>query len=221
MPYLHFEPFSKRRDIRKTIREVHASNITADIAKRNAPEHLTRRTRHRLKTQFRGTWNLADTSDRGRLDSFSSDSTEASKQQPIAIRHIEEVERNKAETEKSLIKAYLHNRPPLHVRRSLAEFHYLSLNESAMEKRDQHQVAYRFRERENVLQGSTHDGLLHLQGRIQDIESQQDWRYVRDEKRAESKSRKAQNNTQGEGNYPIVMVDQLWMWIIGHGEINP
>lgn len=83
-------------------------------------------------------------------------------------------------SEGSLIKAYLHHRPPLHVRRSLDQFYYLSLKEADIRARDRDQVVYNFAKRKLLEQ---------------------------------------KKNTETH-DHPIVMVDQLWMWIIGNGKLS-
>ena len=243
MPYLHFELSNQREDTRKIIREVHDSKNTAENAKRNAPGDLTSRSQNRRYTSIQrqngGNNLLTETSCGSGLSSLNPGTIQLPQRPPITMRgqthgienstyaeslikvrvhhqHPLQVHRPLGEfyhrsqamgqgtyatksntSEKSLIKAYLHHQRPLHVRRSLDEFNYLSLKESTMIERDLNQVVYKFKEEEQETGGN-----------------------AQDEDQVAPRRRGDKDRPHKEGNYPIVMVDQLWMWIIGNGEIS-
>jgi hypothetical protein len=78
-----------------------------------------------------------------------------------------------------LLKRYLHQHHPLHVRRTLDQFYYFSLEAREMDARDKSQT-------------------------FSD--------YFRNKHSA---------NTHGETNFPILMVDQLWLWVLDNSEHAP
>jgi hypothetical protein len=121
-----------------------------------------------------------------------------------------------------LLRKYLFKRWPIHLRRTLDQYYYSYLADT--KSRDDDQVVMRARNEEmhNI------DAALHSQYYINPQES------VPDKKRRENDAKhltstkgrgkdenivpEGQNNElPKDGNSPLVMVDQLWLWVLDTG----
>jgi hypothetical protein len=111
-------------------------------------------------------------------------------------------------SEMSLIKGYLYHKPPLHVRRSLDEFFYSSLIDEKIIQRDQNQIVFKFGKELNQYMPQNHKS--HLDDTLTLTQYKKHDVHERTEKEEQGYRR---------GNRPIVMVDQLWMWVIGKGKL--
>jgi hypothetical protein len=118
-------------------------------------------------------------------------------------------------SEMSLLKGYLYHKPPLHVRRTLDEFFYSSLIGSQISQRDQSQIVFKFKEEKNKEPHPKHGSQLLVDASSPDRHEFRtlDQHEQQDIYGATGKEVKEYRN----GNHPIVMVDQLWMWVIGTG----
>jgi len=266
MPYIHYEHFNKQKKIRKIIHSVDKSKITANNARRNAPRRLSRNSRN--------PWSevLGQPQESGQGRSLWSSDEEGilslSMPLPLSTRPtIPALQSNTSES--SLIEAYLHHEPPLHVRRSLDEFYYSSLTHHEIIDRDRNQIVFKSREEEELLEKKIelmkayyrrgvpsfyvpqnsnqyyHSTLLQNRTEERDLNEMEhrlrEEGHIRfGEKRSqqtldllpgsylwtgpehEHQESDKRMGTRDKGlkteDYPILMVDQLWMWIIGNGE---
>jgi len=134
-------------------------------------------------------------------------------------------------SELSLIAAYLgNNESPtssLHVRRTLDEFYYSSLKHLEIRKRDQSQILFK----DIAAKTRNHNKQLRHESRLDKIletgfNSMEKpsldlniWTETQHQTKSLDESAKSEGMESEGGNYPILMVDQLWMWIIGNSEV--
>jgi hypothetical protein len=110
-----------------------------------------------------------------------------------------------------LLKAYLYKRWPVHMRRTLDQYYYSYLADT--KTRDGDQVAMRARQRK--LQEEAKFSAKYVT-----TETEKDAKNKKKtELKAEKKSKKDLYQTKvpepkQDGNSPVVMIDQLWLWVV-------
>jgi hypothetical protein len=183
MPYLHFEHSSKQAALRETIRrtrKTYERGNAVQVATGHPDPGLKLDREVSSETEKKDAFLPVDSSDESEpWPSSSETESTTDAPRPASVMTSSSVSEDNT-SEGSLIKAYLHHRPPLHIRRSLDQFYYLSMKEADIRARDRDQVVYNFAKRKLLEQ---------------------------------------KKNTETH-DHPIVMVDQLWMWIIGNGKFS-
>jgi hypothetical protein len=227
MPYIHYESFDKQTETRHIISIVDESRETAKRAARQS-----------ARTDSITGWGAFERN-RNHGDNLSTESSDENDSMSLSIPSITELRRRASlltpnlkyrTSELSLIAAYLgtneSHKSPLHVRRTLDEFYYSSLKHSELKARDQSQILFQ----EIAAKIQTRNKQLRHESRFNDFletelnsmeKSTPDpdfWTAAEHEAKNQDESTKGEGMTPEGGNYPILMVDQLWMWIIGNGE---
>lgn len=128
-----------------------------------------------------------------------------------------------------LLKTYLYKRWPVHMRRTLDQYYYSYLADT--KTRDGDQVAMRARDRK--LREEAQFSAQYVTTDIEKEGTQKDKKKStkkdekeptqKDKKKSESKSEGKRTNDppppkdrspKPDGNSPVVMVDQLWLWVV-------
>ena len=163
MPYLHFEHSSRQAALRETIRrtqKTYERGKAVQVATGHPTLGLKLDREASSEAEKKDTFPPVDSSDESETWPSSSDAeSPTDAQRPASVITSSSVSEDNT-SEGSLIKAYLHHRPPLHVRRSLDQFYYLSLKEADIRARDRDQVVYNFAKRKLIEQKEnvdTHD----------------------------------------------------------------
>jgi len=126
---------------------------------------------------------------------FSDATTESSESSPL--------DADLSSRDGKLIQAYLNYKPPLHVRRTLDQFYYLGMDSTKGRDKDQVVAKPPLFER--------------LKLKLDNSQKSRDWGT-----KAGKNSRKIRGNNNlhdngGSSDPYIIMVDQLWLWIIDDG----
>jgi len=210
MPYVHIETSSMRKRMSKVIEQTRNSKAQeTDQERRNndLPQDTANFGEEELP---QGT----DPDSIERPDSPSSDN-DGHGLEPPPFESCEALTlyRDMTSADGNLINAYLFHGSPLHIRRTLDQFYYLGMDST--EKRDEDQVVAKPPLSEmlkNITKGGDE---AHNVGTPPDSMLPKIFQNL-----AKRKDPAPSNVTQGNGGSTdpnIIMVDQLWLWIIDQG----
>lgn len=214
MPYIHYEAFNKQKETRYTIKDVDDDRANVQKAKRGDMTHYTKSESALEKDPNRG--------DDWSIESSDEDHDDYRSRGPYLL----------TDYESQLIASYIAGKEsresPLHVRRSLDEFYYSSLKRSKIIARDQNQIVFKYKnqldeEKRNKsweLKASRRADLMAREERREYFRENVSRRPINDLllPLREGAEHEDQNLYEGEDSNPILMVDQLWMWIVDDGE---
>jgi hypothetical protein len=194
MPYIHWEPYQAQEAVSKLLDEIKEDSLKMRILRRRTIEDQTIPPR----TPLSGIGSRVDAFADPNLTMKSSDD--------------------------KLLTKYVFKRWPLHLRRTLDQYYYSYLADT--KARDGDQVVMRIWNRD--LQRESEDAAKYLQsltkyagGVTQSKKSQADGtkQVNRKGKTQEPKVGKVHEDPPlKDENSPIVMVDQLWLWVIRKGK---
>jgi hypothetical protein len=112
-----------------------------------------------------------------------------------------------------MINAYLVHEPPLHIRRTLDQFYYLGMDST--EERDEDQVVAKPPLSEMLKDFTEGGDEAHNVGELPD--SMLPKRFQNFAKRKDLAPSNVTQGRDGSTDPNIIMVDQLWLWIIDQG----
>jgi len=226
MPYIHYEFFDNQKNTRAIIQDVTRSKaISENAGQNNSAEHPGNPFADLKKGPSDD--NDSSTESSNELSSSSLPPTievvRRQLQQLKTLVHglnertaISSISNSTSKREKSLIKGYLHHSPPLHIRRSLDEFFYSSLVGDKILQRDRNQIVFTtFEEGKDKISYLEQGSKLPVNSLGAVVVEFGDLDQYEEHFPRMSTGKDVQEHRKG--NHPIVMVDQLWMWIIGSG----
>jgi hypothetical protein len=231
MPYIHYESFDRQAETRRIISIVDEARETAKrAATQTVPswDPFERSRNH-------GNDLSIESSDENDSVSLMHSKTEMHRRASLAALLTTNLKYRISEL--SLISAYLgenegneSHKSSLHVRRTLDEFYYSSLKHDEIEERDQSQILFK----DITAKTRSHNKQLLHDSRLDEIletglnsmeKSSLDlntWTEAQHQAKNQEENAKTEGMEPEGGNHPthpILMVDQLWMWIIGNGEV--
>ena len=146
--------------------------------------------------------------------------------------------------DRSLIRGYLHNDPPLHIRRSLDQFHCIGMPDNALAALDVDQTVYKYLKRtarryrratEQLDAQSLVLAALDVDQTVYKYPKRKTTarRYIRATEQIdagqpagmkrcpeyEELARRWENRKPTPDEHHIIIVDQLWLWIIDNGKL--
>jgi hypothetical protein len=189
MPYIHWESFSSQQEVGKIL-----DRIKKDISKTKIWRSNPRQANENYSRQNTEDVNEpspppgGDDGVPGTRDAKSTD------------------------YDAELLKTYLYKRWPVHMRRTLDQYYYSYLADT--KTRDGDQVAMRARERK--LQEEAKFSAQYVNTEIEKgVQKKKKSPKPKSDKKAKNGVHRTKDPVlKPDGNSPVVMIDQLWLWVV-------
>ncbi|KAH8647039.1 hypothetical protein BGZ60DRAFT_230105 [Tricladium varicosporioides] len=211
MPYLHFEKSATQAEMRRHM-EISTNSYDLQTAFKHKPTDSTILFTTTLQSIADSSSSSSEheshlESDRG----TAPDRPETPKFEDFIAECL------KDPPEPYLIGGYLNMEPPLHMRRSLDQFYSISKQDEVIGDLDTDQIVYKYFEKKRL-----HRATMRIEGRdtglvrgetlkSETTESYPNHTHALKELMKNWEKKKNRNNPQ---DHPIVIVDQLWLWIV-------
>jgi hypothetical protein len=125
-----------------------------------------------------------------------------------------------------LISGYLNKEPPLHMRRSLDQFYSISKLDELIGYLDMDQVVYKHFEKKMLKRKRVKKTWPSESWETETVKSETTTSETSDDVTKRSQAfteltQKWDKEARKPQDYPIVIVDQLWLWIVDDGKTSP
>jgi hypothetical protein len=114
-----------------------------------------------------------------------------------------------------LLKTYLYKRWPVHMRRTLDQYYYSYLADT--KTRDGDQVAMRARQRNLEEEATFSAQYVTTESEKVAREKSKKWKWGSKRNGSNGSPQTKSEDPKPDANSPVVMVDQLWLWVVSPG----
>lgn len=131
--------------------------------------------------------------------------------------------------EQYLIGGYLNKEPPLHMRRSLDQFYYISKLDDMIDYLDMDQVVYKhfdkkMPKKKKFQPGASPSGSWETETTMSEslgsVTSENVYLETKHSEAFKELLQKWEKESKTTEEHPIVIVDQLWLWVIDGGKLS-
>jgi hypothetical protein len=130
--------------------------------------------------------------------------------------------------EQYLIGGYLNKEPPLHMRRSLDQFYYISKLDDMMDYLDMDQVVYKHFDKKmpkkksqpSASPSGSWETETTMSESLGSVTSENVYLETKHSEAFKELLQKWEKESKTTEEYPIVIVDQLWLWVIDGGKLS-
>jgi len=185
MPYIHWESYRSHIEVSRLLEQ-----IRADISKTRIWRSHTGQTNETYSGQYNEhSYPLGgDDGLPGTRDTKSTD------------------------YEKEFLKSYLYKRRPEHMRRTLHQYYYSYLADTRTRDRDQ--VVMRARHRKLRDEAKFSAKYVTAESKKDTMNKNKKWMWRSKRNVLETFRQTENEDPMPDGNSPVIMVDQLWFWIV-------
>lgn len=136
--------------------------------------------------------------------------------------------RMKDPPEQYLISDYLNKEPPLHMRRSLDQFYYISKLDDMIDYLDMDQVVYKHFDKKipkkksqpSVSPSGSWETETTMSESLGSVTSENVYLETKHSEAFKELLQKWEKESKTTEEHPIVIVDQLWLWVIDGGKLS-
>lgn len=226
MPYLHYEKSTTQAKMRKWIEQSRKSYERQAIFKQKPNETGLIITLSHQNTERTDSSSISSDLQESDPEDESNPASEPGQELEDDIYFGEFISKcRKDPPERYIINGYLNNEPPLHMRRSLDQFYDISKLEDMIDYLDMDQVIYKHFDRKIPKKKSQTRASPSGSWKTEKTMSKSLGRVASENVYLETKAFKElllkwEKDSKPTEEHPIVIVDQLWLWVIDGGKLS-
>jgi hypothetical protein len=229
MPYLHYEKSTTQAEMRKWMDQSSKSHDRQAIFKQKPSETTLTIT---LSHQNTGITDSSSTSSNLQESDPEDELNPAPESGPEPEEGVfgEFISKcMKDPPEQYLIGGYLNKEPPLHMRRSLDQFYYISKLDDMIDYLDMDQVIYKHFDKKMPKKKKSQPSAsptgsweteTTMSESLGSVTSENVYLEAKHSEAFKELLRKWEKESKTTEEHPIVIVDQLWLWVIGGGKLS-